>query len=289
MKNIILASILCFATSFSFAQGSLENPVAGSTESGIGVISGWHCTATNITATIDGASLGKAGSGTGRGDTTSICGRTDTGYSLLFNYNDLTPGSHSLSLYADGQLLEVRQFKTVRSGDVPFATGLVSGWNLPGFPSAGKTASIDWSQAKQSFVVTGIVGGIVDMSSLNVNIRLVSCINCKNKILVDAIGTDCAKYKKFSGDLDLGLHVIANGNSLTVYSSTYTDTCQFNLTYVSGNSTSGFNLKGSVSCNSGLTASNVSATNIKNASNSTSPMGGVVTIPYPGCTEIISL
>lgn len=286
MKNIILASILCFATSFSFAQGSLENPVAGSTESGIGVISGWHCTATNITATIDGTSLGKAGSGTSRGDTTGVCGRSNTGYSLLFNYNDLTPGSHNISVYADGQLLETRQFNTVQSAGASFVTGLVSAWDLSGFPSSGKTATIQWSQAKQSFVVTGIVGGIVDMSSLNVNIPLT--IN-GNQILGDAIGTNCAKYNKYSGTLSLGLHVIANGNSLTVYSHTYEDTCQFNLTYVSGNSTSGFNLKGSVSCNSGLTASNVSATNIKNASNSTSPMGGVVTIPYPGCTEIISL
>lgn len=143
----------------SFALGSLENPVAGSTESGIGVISGWHCTATNITATIDGASLGKAGSGTGRGDTASICGRSNTGYSLLFNYNDLTPGSHSISVYADGQLLETRQFNTVQSGGAAFVTGLVSRWTLAGFPSSGKTASIDWSQSKQSFVVTGISGG----------------------------------------------------------------------------------------------------------------------------------
>lgn len=159
LKNYQLIFCLMAAVpSLSCAQGSLENPVAGSTESGIGVISGWHCTATNITATIDGASLGKAGSGTGRGDTASICGRSNTGYSLLFNYNDLTPGSHSISVYADGQLLETRQFNTVQSGGAAFVTGLVSRWTLAGFPSSGKTASIDWSQAKQSFVVTGISG-----------------------------------------------------------------------------------------------------------------------------------
>ena len=113
MKKLIFAVVLMSTIPLAFAQGSLENPVAGSTESGIGVISGWHCTASNITVTIDGASLGKAGSGTGRGDTASICGRSDTGYSLLFNYNELTPGSHNISAYADGQLLETRQFNTV--------------------------------------------------------------------------------------------------------------------------------------------------------------------------------
>ena len=117
LKNYqLIFCLMAAAPSLSFALGSLENPVAGSTESGIGVISGWHCTATNITATIDGASLGKAGSGTGRGDTASTCGRSDTGYSMLFNYNDLTPGNHSISVYADGQLLETRHFNTVQSG-----------------------------------------------------------------------------------------------------------------------------------------------------------------------------
>lgn len=91
--------VLCLMAaipSMSFAQGVLENPVAGSTESGIGVVSGWNCTAGSIVVAIDGASIGNAGIGTSRGDTASICGRPDTGFSLLFNYNSLTPGSHTL-------------------------------------------------------------------------------------------------------------------------------------------------------------------------------------------------
>jgi hypothetical protein len=32
----------------AFAQGSLEIPASGAIESGIGVISGWHCSATDI-------------------------------------------------------------------------------------------------------------------------------------------------------------------------------------------------------------------------------------------------
>ena len=159
MNKLILALALCSMIPVSFAQGNLENPVAGSTESGIGVISGWHCTATNITAIIDGISLGKAGSGTSRGDTASVCGRSNTGFSLLYNYNDLTPGSHSISVFADGQLLETRQFNTVQSGGAAFVRELVSSWSLPNFPSFGKTATIQWSQAKQSFVVTRVSGG----------------------------------------------------------------------------------------------------------------------------------
>ena len=87
-----------------WAAGALENPVAGGTESGIGVISGWHCTAKEITASIDSESFGKAGVGTGRGDAASICGRFDTGYSLLINYNQFTPGNHTLNLFCSERI-----------------------------------------------------------------------------------------------------------------------------------------------------------------------------------------
>lgn len=160
MNKIILLGIILLAglaiPTLSSALGSLENPVAGSTESGIGVISGWHCTANNIEVTIDGASLGKAGSGTSRGDTAGICGRSNTGYSLLYNYNDLPPGSHSLALYADGELLETRQFNTTQSAGAPFATGISKTATIADFPSSGRTATLQWTQAKQSFVVVGL-------------------------------------------------------------------------------------------------------------------------------------
>jgi hypothetical protein len=66
MKNHLM-TFCCLAAipSLAFATGALENPVSGSTESGIGVISGWHCTATGITVSIDSENFGKAGTGTG--------------------------------------------------------------------------------------------------------------------------------------------------------------------------------------------------------------------------------
>lgn len=85
MNKLILAATLIVGVPLSFAEGLLENPVVDSTESGIGVISGWHCTATRIDIIIDGLSAGKAGSGTSRNDTTGICGRSGSGYSLLYN------------------------------------------------------------------------------------------------------------------------------------------------------------------------------------------------------------
>lgn len=156
MNKLIFSVALMVATPLAFAQGSLENPVSNSTESGIGVISGWHCTATGIAVKIDGMDLGQAGGGTSRGDTTGICGRSNTGYSLLYNYNDLPPGIHSLGLYADGELIETRQFSTTQSAGASFVTGISKTATVADFPTTGRTATLLWSQAKQNFVVVGL-------------------------------------------------------------------------------------------------------------------------------------
>ncbi|MHB1290882.1 MAG: hypothetical protein ACYCY5_01645 [Sulfuricella sp.] len=281
MKNHQLIFCLIAAIpSLSFAQGALENPVAGSTESGIGVISGWHCTASNITASIDGASLGKAGNGTGRGDTASICGRADTGYSLLFNYNALPPGGHTISLYADGQLLETRQFNTIQSGGAEFVTGISKTATIADFPSSGKTATLQWSQAKQSFVVTGISGGgsgAVDMSSLQGAYT--------QSISVSVSGSSCASYGAYSGSTSATFNLTTSGNTARVLGYTSSSACDYNLSYVSGNSTSGFNMNGSVACGSGPTRS-VTASNLRKTNNR---LYGTIIESVPGCTQAISL
>jgi hypothetical protein len=281
LKNYqLILCLMAAVSSLSFAQGSLENPVAGRTESGIGAISGWHCSASNITATIDGASIGKAGSGTDRGDTASVCGRVDTGFSLLFNYNVLAPGSHSISVYADGQLLETRQFNTVQSGGAEFVTGLSKTVTIFDFPSSGKTATLQWSQAKQSFVVTEISdggSGVADMSSLYGAYTQV--------INVSAFGSSCSIYGASSGSTTETFNVTTSGNTTRIMAYTSTSACDFNLTYVSGNSTSGFNLSGSGLCSSGLPAS-VSISNLIKDNNQ---LHGTITQSLPGCTQVLSL
>jgi hypothetical protein len=147
----LLLSLLCSTT---WAQAALENPALNSIESGIGVISGFHCTSKNISFKINGQDIGKAGTGTSRGDTQSLCGRSDTGFSLLFNFNLLEPGRHSLSMYADGQLVETRSFSALRSAAQEFAQGKSKTILIPDFPQAGHSARLDWVTAKQAFVVT---------------------------------------------------------------------------------------------------------------------------------------
>lgn len=162
MKKYALVFALSFFSTLASAQalqGNLENPVANSTESGIGLVSGWHCSARKITVTIDGLDLGESGVGSIRNDTAAICGDTGNGFSLLFNYNRLEPGQHTIRVFADDQLFAERQFSTVRSGGVPFLQGVTAIYELPDFPSPGSRAILQWSQAKQSFVVTSIQTG----------------------------------------------------------------------------------------------------------------------------------
>src|SRR4051812_13748944 len=58
----------------------LENPQAGSFQSGIGVISGWACNATVIEIVIDNGSALQAGYGTTREDTHVSCGDANNGF-----------------------------------------------------------------------------------------------------------------------------------------------------------------------------------------------------------------
>ena len=147
------SSILLLSTRVA-ATGTLENPQPGGLEAGIAVISGWHCTSRNIEVRIDGVSLGLAGAGTSRGDTMSVCGRTDTGFSLLYNYNLLQGGTHTVDAYADGVLFGSATFQVGYLG-AEFLTGLSASHTVPNFPGPKRGTRVQWEQSKQNFVVTG--------------------------------------------------------------------------------------------------------------------------------------
>lgn len=151
--KIISTFLLCFLSAPTWSQVALENPAANSIESGVGIISGFHCASKNISFKLNGLDIGKAGTGTDRGDTQGLCGRADTGFSLLFNFNLLEPGKHSLGMYVDGQLVETRSFNTTRSAGQEFAQGKSKTILIPDFPQTGHSTRLDWVTAKQAFVV----------------------------------------------------------------------------------------------------------------------------------------
>jgi len=140
------------------ATGVLGTPVAGSTVSGVGVISGYHCTSKNIDVYVDGVSIGKAGAGTTLLGTLPVCGHADTGYSLLYNFNNLANGPHTLSVRADGVQFASGTFTSFRSGGTPWLSGASKTATAANFPQIGQTATLEWVQSYQNFLITGISG-----------------------------------------------------------------------------------------------------------------------------------
>jgi hypothetical protein len=135
--------------------GSLELPGAGSFVSGIGLFSGWYCDADKIEVRIDGGPLFEAGYGTARGDTEGVCGDSNNGFGLLFNYNLLGDGPHLAVAYADGVEFGRASFTVTTLGS-SFARGLERSQALGAFPELGSNIIVTWQQGAQNFVVTDV-------------------------------------------------------------------------------------------------------------------------------------
>jgi len=156
LRKNLMKSIACgvlLTPLVAMATGYLENPQPGAVQSGLSVISGWHCTAKEVEVFVDGVSIGGTGVGSVRDDAVSVCGHNQSGYAVLYNYNIPEPGEHTIQVYADGALLDTRKFATIRSGGVPFLSGKSASATIANFPENGRTTTVEWSQAKQSFVV----------------------------------------------------------------------------------------------------------------------------------------
>lgn len=153
LRNTLAGVLALLLAGGVHATGNLENPRNGATESGIAAITGWHCTARTIELRMDGAVLGNAGMGTPRADTAGVCGRSDTGFSYLYNYALLKGGAHRVDAYADGALFASATFNVGYLGR-EFLTGLASSHFIAHFPSKGIGAHVMWSEPKQNYVVT---------------------------------------------------------------------------------------------------------------------------------------
>jgi hypothetical protein len=138
------------------AGTQLENPVPGSFQSGLGLISGWVCNATRIDIDIDGRATLQAAYGTSRSDTQPTCGDINNGYGLLFNWNLLGDGIHRVRILADGVEVGNSTFTVTTLGLGEFPRGLSGIFPLSGFPQAGRTTQIRWQESVQNFVTSGV-------------------------------------------------------------------------------------------------------------------------------------
>ena len=95
----------------------LGNPAPGSYQSGVRVISGWVCEAEEeVVVEIDGTHRLVAAYGTERADTEGQCGDTNNGFGLLWNWNKLADGSHTIRLLVDGEEWATAMFTVTTLG-----------------------------------------------------------------------------------------------------------------------------------------------------------------------------
>ena len=99
---VVVFILSAFSASPVLGQATLENPAPNSFQSGISVISGWACNAERIEIAFNDGPPQEAAYGTSRGDTQATCGDTDNGFGLLFNWNLLGDGIHTVQALADG-------------------------------------------------------------------------------------------------------------------------------------------------------------------------------------------
>ena len=139
--------------------GLLENPAPSSLQSGVSVISGWVCEAEVVEIELTNETSGavetyRAATGTIREDTLAICGDSNTGFGLLWNWNRLGDGAHTVRALADG--VEIGQARVlVTTLGEEFARGLEGTAELADFPSPGETVTVAWQAAQQNFVIVG--------------------------------------------------------------------------------------------------------------------------------------
>ncbi len=268
------------ASGLVFSQSNLENPANGTTESGIGIISGWHCSASTIHVVINGVSRGNTYTGSPRADTAGVCGKAENGFSMLINFNNLNPGQHNIKVYGDGALFADYNFSTVRSGGAKFLQGASRQVEVPDFPAAGTTTTLRWSEAKQAFVVTGSSGQQPE-SDISVLRGAYG-----GMISGSVFGSSCYFYNLFTGITPASYSVTTSGNSATIIGYVQADACTFSLSKTGGDATSGFNFTGTNSCASGIAGSSVSVSDLRKSGNK---LLGTVDTLFPGCTQRLTL
>ena len=132
-------------------MGYLENPGPNTFQSGIGVISGWVCEGEAVEIAINGVAQ-PAAYGTERLDTEDICGDTDNGFGLLFNWNLLGDGEHTVVAYVDDVELGWATVQVTTLGQ-EFLRGAEGECAVADFPMPGESVTLEWQQNSQNFVI----------------------------------------------------------------------------------------------------------------------------------------
>ena len=161
--TLILALFVTFIGGLSFpqslqAQSVFENPKPGSFQSGKGVIDGWVCDAERVDIVFNPDTAQEqtfqAAYGTERGDTQSVCNDSNNGFGLLFNWNLLGDGQHTVSARADKEEFGRATFTVTTLGE-PFLEDASREFVVEDFPAEGQDITLGWQESLQNFVIQG--------------------------------------------------------------------------------------------------------------------------------------
>jgi hypothetical protein len=131
--------------------GLLEVPSPQSSQSGIGIVSGWRCEAKHIYIEIDAVRF-QALYGTEREDTAGVCGDDNNGFMLLINWNSFGSGVHRVQALADGVVFSEAEV-TISTMGTEFLRGVSREYTLADFPRVGDNTVIRWEENLQNFVI----------------------------------------------------------------------------------------------------------------------------------------
>ena len=142
-----------FAMVQASAQSALEIPQPNSTQSGISIVSGWHCNASRVEVAFDGGERILVAYGTTRADTKGPCGDDNNGFSLLWAYNLLGSGPHEVVAYADGVEFGRAAFDVTDISEGGFLRDKSADVRVGVFPDFEHDVILEWQEANQNFVI----------------------------------------------------------------------------------------------------------------------------------------
>lgn len=156
-KAICLSGLAIFSSVLT-AQNTLERPKADATVSGIYNFSGWDCDADVIEFRFDNSSLKVAASQLPRGDTVGPCGDKNNGYAIMWLTALLGDGQHTVRVYADGVLVNTRQFQVSNPASDKFLRGIqqpeLVDRQIVNFGNQINLL-LSWDEGQQNFVIKG--------------------------------------------------------------------------------------------------------------------------------------
>ena len=152
MHRCIWSTIWGVLFCWNAAQAAiLEIPNHDSVVSGVGVISGWKCEVEgDLTIVFDDGDPIPLLHGSERKDTESVCGDATNGFVAIWNWGNLSEGTHTAVVYDNGVEFDRATFDVV-TYRTDFLRGAHGQCEVLDFPARGEVTTLVWDQSTQHF------------------------------------------------------------------------------------------------------------------------------------------